>query len=276
MKNITVSELVDKANELRKTTLTMIHKAKSGHPGGALSAADMVAALYFGEMNIDPQNPRWEERDRFVLSKGHVCPVQYSALAMCGFFPWETIYTLRAEGSMLQGHPDMKRCPGIDISTGSLGQGLSCGVGMAVAGKRDKKNYRVFVIVGDGETQEGQIWEAAETASKYKLDNLVVIVDDNGLQCDGACEDIMPNLDIAEKFRAFGFDAIRINGHNMQEIVDTLDHIRGRSDGKPTCIVMETVKGKGVSYMENVASWHGLAPNDEEYKVAMQELEGRC
>lgn len=274
MKDISIEELKQKAIELRKTAITMIHEAKSGHPGGSLSAADIVAALYFKEMNIDPKNPKWEDRDRFILSKGHVCPIQYSALAIQGFFPYETIHTLRQYGSILQGHPDMKKCPGIDISTGSLGQGLSCGVGMAIAGKRDLKDYRVFVIVGDGESQEGQIWEAAQTSVKYGLDNLVVFIDDNGLQCDGVCEDIMPNQDLEKKFNAFGFETRRINGHSMEEIVETLDYIREAKNGKPKCIVCDTVKGKGVSYMEDVVSWHGVAPNDEEYKQAIEEIAG--
>jgi len=274
MKDISVEELKQKAVELRKTTLTMIHEAKSGHPGGSLSAADMVAALYFREMKVDPENPKWEDRDRFILSKGHVCPIQYSALAMLGYFPYETIYTLRQYGSILQGHPDMKRCPGIDISTGSLGQGLSVGVGMALAGKRDEKDYRVFVIVGDGESQEGQIWEAAQTSVKYGLDNLYVIIDDNGLQCDGACDHIMPNQDIEKKFEAFGFETRRIDGHSMEEIVGTLDEMRDIRNQKPKCIVLNTVKGRGVSFMENVVEWHGIAPNADEYKIAMEEVSG--
>jgi len=274
MKDISVEELKQKAVELRKTTLTMIHEAKSGHPGGSLSAADMVAALYFREMKVDPENPKWEDRDRFILSKGHVCPIQYSALAMLGYFPYETIYTLRQYGSILQGHPDMKRCPGIDISTGSLGQGLSVGVGMALAGKRDEKDYRVFIVVGDGESQEGQIWEAAQTSVKYGLDNLYVIIDDNGLQCDGACDHIMPNQDIEKKFEAFGFETRRIDGHSMEEIVGTLDEMRDIRNQKPKCIVLNTVKGRGVSFMENVVEWHGIAPNADEYKIAMEEVSG--
>ena len=274
MKNITVEELKEKAKQLRITAINMIYEAKSGHPGGALSSADLIGALYFKEMNVDPQNPRWQDRDRFILSKGHVCPIQYSALAMRGFFPWDTVHTLRQEGSILQGHPDMKKCPGIDISTGSLGQGLSCAVGMALAGKRDEKHYRVFVLLGDGECQEGQIWEAAQTAVKYGLDNTVVFVDDNGLQCDGSCDDIMPTGDLEKKFEAFGFETCRIDGHNMQEIVDTLDRIRENRNGKPFCVVMDTVKGKGVSYMENVAGWHGMAPNEQEHRIAIAELEG--
>jgi transketolase len=272
MKDISVEELKQKAVELRKTTLTMIHEAKSGHPGGSLSAADMVTALYFKEMNVDPKNPKWEERDRFILSKGHVCPVQYSALAMLGYFPYETIYTLRQYGSILQGHPDMKRCPGIDISTGSLGQGLSVGVGMALAAKRDERDYRVFVVVGDGESQEGQIWEAAQTSVKYGLDNLYVIIDDNGLQCDGTCDYIMPNQDIEKKFEAFGFETRRIDGHSMEDIVDALDELRVIKNEKPKCIVLNTVKGKGVSFMEDVVEWHGMAPNADEYKIAMEEV----
>ncbi|MFP5106862.1 transketolase [Neobacillus sp. C211] len=274
MKDCSVEELKKKAIELRKTAITMIHEAKSGHPGGSLSAADVVAALYFREMNIDPANPQWEDRDRFVLSKGHVCPIQYSALALRGYVPYETIYTLRQYGSPFQGHPDMKKCPGIDISTGSLGQGLSCAVGMALGGKRDSKDYRVFTIVGDGECQEGQIWEAAQSAVKYQLDNLVVFVDDNGLQIDGTTDEIMPNQDLEKKFQAFGFETRRIDGHSMEEIVHTLDDIREAKNGKPKCIVCDTVKGKGVSFMEDVCGWHGVAPNDAEYLHAIEEIAG--
>ncbi|MGM7723167.1 transketolase [Metabacillus sp. Hm71] len=274
MKNISIEELKEKAIEMRKTALTMIHNAQSGHPGGSLSAADLMTALYFKEMNIDPKNPTWEDRDRFVLSKGHVCPIQYSALALLGYVPYETVYTLREYGSPFQGHPDMKKCPGIDISTGSLGQGLSCGVGMAIAGKRDKKNYRVFSLLGDGECQEGQIWEAAQTAVKYKLDNLIVFVDHNRLQIDGFTDEVMPVLDLEKKFEAFGFETKRIDGHSMEEIVETLDEIRELKNGKPKCIILDTVKGKGVSYMEDVADWHGIAPNDEEYKQAIEEIAG--
>lgn len=269
-----VEELKQKAIELRQTALTMIHKAQSGHPGGSLSAADVVAALYFGEMNVDPNNPKWEDRDRFVLSKGHVCPIQYSALALLGFVPYDTIYTLRQYGSPFQGHPDMKKCSGIDISTGSLGQGLSCAVGMALGGKRDAKDYRVFAILGDGECQEGQIWEAAAAAAKYQLDNLVIFVDDNGLQLDGTTDEVMPNQDLERKFGAFGFETKRIDGHSMEEIVGTLDEIREAKNGKPKCIVCNTVKGKGVSFMENVVGWHGVAPNDKEYAQAMAEVAG--
>jgi transketolase len=251
----------------------MIYTAKSGHPGGSLSAADIMTALYFDEMNIEPKNPKWADRDRFILSKGHVCPVLYTCLAMKGFYDMEHIKTLRKYGSILQGHPDMKRTPGVDISTGSLGQGLSTGVGMAIAGKRDKKDYRVFVLVGDGESQEGQIWEAAECAAKYELDNLVVFVDNNGLQNDGVCADIMPTGDLAAKFAAFGFDTYNIDGHKMEEIVDVLDNIRHIKNGKPKCIVAKTIKGKCVSFMENVVAWHGMAPNDEQFKQAVNEIE---
>ncbi|MFB3162453.1 transketolase [Neobacillus sp. 179-J 1A1 HS] len=274
MKNISVEELKQKAIEMRRTAITMIHKAQSGHPGGSLSAADLMTALYFKEMNIDPKNPKWEDRDRFVLSKGHVCPIQYSALALLGYVPFKTIYTLREYGSPFQGHPDMKKCPGIDISTGSLGQGLSCGVGMAIAGKRDGKNYRVFSLLGDGECQEGQIWEAAQTAVKYQLDNLVVFVDNNRLQIDGTTDEVMPLQDIEKKFQAFGFETKRIDGHSMEAIVETLDEVRNAKNGLPKCIVLDTVKGKGVSYMEDVADWHGVAPNDTEFELALAEIAG--
>ncbi len=269
----TIEELQAKAVEMRKTILTMIHKAKSGHPGGALSMADIVTALYFHEMRIDPKNPTMEDRDRFILSKGHACPVVYAALALKGYFDYDVINTLRCEGSILQGHPDMKKCPGIDISTGSLGQGLSCGVGMAIAGKRDKRDYRVFVAVGDGEAQEGQIWEAAQTAAKYALDNLIVIIDDNGLQCDGSCDDIMPTLDLGDKFAAFGFEITRIDGHDMTQILSAFDLINSRKNGRPKCIIADTHKGKGVSFMEDVAEWHGMAPNDEQFATAMADVE---
>ena len=265
--------LKKKAKEVRKTILTMIHEAQSGHPGGSLSAADIVTTLYFSEMNVDPRNPKDPDRDRFILSKGHACPVQYSALALKGYFPYETIMTLRKEGSILQGHPDMKRCPGIDISTGSLGQGLSCGVGMALAAKRDGKNYRVFVLVGDGEADEGQIWEAVETAAKYKLDNLVIFLDHNRLQNDNTTEIVMPSLDLKAKFESFGCDTYAIDGHDIGQIVDVLDTIRAAKGGKPFAVVAETVKGKGVSFMENVVIWHGQAPNDEQYAQAMREVE---
>ena len=266
-------ELREKAKELRKMLLTMIYKAQSGHPGGSLSATDMVASLYFHTLRVDPKNPKWEDRDRFVLSKGHVCPVLYSALIMRGFISEDTIGTLRKQGSILQGHPDMKRCPGIEISTGSLGQGISCAVGMAIAGKMDEKEYRVYTLLGDGECDEGQVWEAAQAANKYQLDNLTVIIDNNGLQNDGFAKDIMPTLDLRAKFEAFGFQAVRIDGHNVDEITAALDFMKTQKNGKPKCIVCNTVKGKGVSFMENVAIWHGLAPNDEQYAQAMEDVE---
>lgn len=276
MENETKVEfLKEKAKELRKTALTMIHEANSGHPGGSLSAADIIAALYFDELKLNPEDPQWEDRDRFVLSKGHVCPILYSAFAHRCFFPFETIYTLRKHGSILQGHPDMKRCPGVDISTGSLGQGISCAVGMAIAYKRDKKDDRVFVLIGDGETNEGQVWEAVESAVKYCLDNLIIIIDNNGLQNDGTCMEIMPTQDLYEKFRAFGCRTYHIDGHDMGQIVDVFGKIRkDKGCCKPIAIVAKTVKGRGVSFMENVVKWHGMAPNDEEYEIAMKELEG--
>ena len=266
-------ELREKAKELRKMLLTMIYKAQSGHPGGSLSATDIVASLYFHTLRVDPKNPKWEDRDRFVLSKGHVCPVLYSALIMRGFISEDTIGTLRKQGSILQGHPDMKRCPGIEISTGSLGQGISCAVGMAIAGKMDEKEYRVYTLLGDGECDEGQVWEAAQAANKYQLDNLTVIIDNNGLQNDGFAKDIMPTLDLRAKFEAFGFQAVRIDGHNVDEITAALDFMKTQKNGKPKCIVCNTVKGKGVSFIENVAIWHGLAPNDEQYAQAMEDVE---
>ncbi len=272
-KEITIEELKERAKQLRKTAVTMIYEAQSGHPGGSLSIADIVACLYFREMNVDPKNPRWPDHDRFILSKGHVCPIQYSALGILGYFPEEDLHTLRKEGSKLQGHPSMTKCPGIDISTGSLGQGLSCGVGMALAGKRDKKDYMVYVVVGDGEADEGQIWEAVMCAYRYQLDNLVVIIDNNGLQLDGTTDEIMPHLDLTKKFDAFGYDTYEIDGHNMEEIVATFDKIQTVKNGKPKFVNAHTVKGKGVSYMENQLAWHGAAPNDEQYAQAMKELE---
>lgn len=262
-----------KARELRTTALKMIHRAGSGHPGGSLSAADFMTALYFDELNIRPEEPHWPDRDRFVLSKGHVCPILYSSLALKGYFPYETIYTLRKQGSILQGHPDMKVCPGVDISTGSLGQGLSTAVGMAIAAKRDAKSYRVFCIIGDGESQEGQIWEAVMSAVKYKLDNLVIIVDNNNLQNDDTCDVVMPTGDLRLKFEAFGCESYGIDGHDMDQIVEIFDTIRDRNNGQPKVIVGKTVKGKGVSFMENVVGWHGMAPNDEQLALALQEIE---
>lgn len=268
-----ISMLKERAKQLRVTALTMIYEAQSGHPGGAFSAADIVAALYYSELKIDPKDPKWPDRDRFVLSKGHVCPILYSALGLLGYFPEKELHTLRKEGSILQGHPDMKKCLGIDISTGSLGQGVSCAAGMALAGKRDKKDYRVFVMAGDGEMNEGIIWEAMMTANKYALDNFVLIMDNNGLQLDGPCSAVMPPLDMSAKAAAFGFDVYDINGHDFEEILSAFDAIRAAKNGKPKFINARTVKGKGVDFMENKAEWHGMAPNAEQYADAMAQLE---
>lgn len=268
-----IAMLKERAKQLRKTAVTMIYEAQSGHPGGSLSAADMVAALYFSEIHIDPQNPNWADRDRFVLSKGHVCPILYSALGILGYFPESVLHTLRQEGSMLQGHPSMVKCPGIDISTGSLGQGAACAVGMALAGKRDGKDYRVFTMVGDGEINEGIVWEAMMCANKYKLDNYIMLFDNNGLQLDGTTDQIMPGLDMSKKAADFGFDVYEIDGHDMAQILDTFDKIRAAKNGKPKFINAHTVKGKGIDYMENSLDWHGKAPNKEQYESAMEQLE---
>ena len=276
MKEVSIKELKNIATDLRMKVVDMIWKAQSGHPGGSLSAAEFVTACYFKYMKVDPKNPRWEDRDRFVLSKGHVCPIQYAALAKLGYFPLETLDTLRKEGSPLQGHPSMVKCPGIDISTGSLGQGLACAVGMALAGKMDKKDYNVYVAVGDGEAQEGEIWEAANTAHKYGLDNLIVFVDYNNLQIDGTCDEVMPNGDLGKKFEAFGWENIVVeDGNDMEQICAAIDKALASKNGKPKCLYAKTVKGKGVSYMENVCSWHGVAPNDKEYEQAMTELKAQ-
>ena len=248
------------------------HNAKSGHPGGSLSAADILTYLYFAEMNVDPQNPAKPDRDRFVLSKGHIAPALYATLAHKGFFPVEELKTLRKIGSRLQGHPDMKKIPGVDMSSGSLGQGISAACGMAKAAKLTGADYRVYAVLGDGEIQEGQVWEAAMFAGFHKLDNLVLIVDNNGLQIDGSIEDVMSPYPIDEKFKAFGFHVINIDGHDFDQIESAYNEAR-TVKGKPTAIIAKTVKGKGVSFMENKASWHGTAPNDEQYEVAMNELQ---
>lgn len=265
-------ELAKTANEVRKGIVTAVHSAKAGHPGGSLSAADMFTYLYFEEMNIDPKNPKMEDRDRFVLSKGHTAPGLYSALANRGYFPVEDLKTLRKLGSYLQGHPCMQETPGVDMSSGSLGQGLSAAVGMALAAKMDNKDYRVYCLCGDGEIQEGQIWEASMFAGHRKLDNLVVIVDNNGLQIDGKVEDVCSPYPIDKKFEAFNFHTININGNDMDEIAAAMKEAR-ETKGMPTAIIMKTVKGKGVSFMENNAGWHGKAPSDEEYAIAMADLE---
>ena len=266
-------ELQKIANEVRKSIVTAVHSAKSGHPGGSLSAADIFTYLYFEEMNIDPKNPKDTDRDRFVLSKGHVAPGLYSVLAERGYFPKEDLTTLRHTGSYLQGHPDMKHIPGVDMSSGSLGQGVSAAVGMAAAGKFDKKDYRVYTLTGDGEIQEGQIWEAAMWAGHRKLDNLVVIVDNNGLQIDGKIDDVCAPYPIDKKFEAFNFHVINVaDGNDMDQLKAAFDEAKA-TKGMPTAIIMKTVKGKGVSFMENQAGWHGKAPNDEEYATAMADLE---
>ena len=265
-------ELQITANEVRKGIVTAVHSAKAGHPGGSLSAADIFTYLYFEEMNIDPKNPKKPDRVRFVLSKGHTAPGLYSTLAQRGYFPVEDLKTLRHLGSYLQGHPDMKHIPGIDMSSGSLGQGVSAAVGMAAAGKYDKKDYRVYTLTGDGEIQEGQIWEAAMWAGHRKLDNLVVIVDNNNLQIDGSVEDVCSPYPIDKKFEAFNFHVINIDGNDFDQIRAAFKEAR-ETKGMPTAIIAKTVKGKGVSFMENAAGWHGKAPNDEEYEIAMADLE---
>jgi len=268
-----IKQLQEKAKEVRKGIIEAVYSNKSGHPGGSLSIADIMTVLYFNQMNIDEKNPKWEDRDRLVLSKGHCSPALYSCLANRGFFDVEKLKTFRNINSNLQGHPDMNKVPGVDISSGSLGQGLSCANGMAIAGKMDNKNYRVYCILGDGEIEEGQVWEAAMASNKYKLDNLCVIVDNNNLQIDGTIEEVMSSYPIDKKFKSFGFQVINIDGHNIQEIIDAFDVAKNVKD-KPTCIIAKTIKGKGVSYMENDVKWHGIAPNEEQYQLAMKELGG--
>ena len=264
-------ELKQKANEVRKGIVTSVHSAKAGHPGGSLSAADMFTFLYFEEMSIDPKNPKMEGRDRFVLSKGHTAPGLYSVLANRGYFPVEDLTTLRKLGSYLQGHPCMQETPGVDMSSGSLGQGISAATGMALAAKLDNKDYRVYTLHGDGEIQEGQVWEAAMFAGARNLDNLVVIVDNNGLQIDGKIEDVCSPYPIDKKFEAFNFNVINIDGHDFDQIRKAMNDAKA-CKGKPTAIIMKTTKGKGVSFMENNAGWHGKAPNDDEYATAMADL----
>ncbi|MBS5713204.1 MAG: transketolase [[Eubacterium] rectale] len=265
-------ELQITANEVRKGIVTAVHSAKAGHPGGSLSAADIFTYLYFEEMNIDPKNPKKPDRDRFVLSKGHTAPGLYSALAQRGYFPVEDLKTLRHLGSYLQGHPDMKHIPGVDMSSGSLGQGISAAVGMALSAKLTNDDYRVYTLLGDGEIQEGQVWEAAMFAGFRRLDNLVVIVDNNGLQIDGPVDQVCSPYPIDEKFKAFNFHVIDLkDGNDMDQIADAFKEARN-TKGMPTAIIAHTVKGKGVSFMENQVGWHGKAPNDEEYAVAMEDL----
>ena len=264
-------ELQITACKVRMGIVESTHGAKAGHPGGSLSAADLFTYLYFKELRVDPKNPKWEERDRFVLSKGHTAPGLYSALALRGFFPVADLPTLRHIDSYLQGHPNMNTVPGVDMSTGSLGQGISCAAGMALGAKHQGKDYRVYTLLGDGEIQEGQVWEACMFAAHYKLDNLCVIVDNNGLQIDGNVADVMSPYPIVDKLEAFGFHVEAIDGHDFEQIENALNAARS-TKGKPTAIVMKTTKGKDVSYMENNAGWHGKAPNDAEYEQAMTEL----
>ena len=272
MEDARKKELSTIANEVRKGIVTAVHSAKSGHPGGSLSAADILTYLYFEKMHIDPKAPKDPDRDRFVLSKGHIAPALYSVLANRGYFPVEDLTTLRHTGSYLQGHPDMKHIPGVDMSSGSLGQGLSAAVGMALAAKLDGKTYRVYAMCGDGEIEEGQIWEASMFAAARKLDNLTVIIDNNNLQIDGSIEEVCSPYPIADKFEAFGFHVICIDGHDLDAIDAAFTEAEGIT-GKPVAIVAKTTKGKGVSFMEDQCGWHGKAPNDEEYAQAMKDLE---
>ena len=267
-----VKKLSEIAKNIRKGIIEAVYSGQSGHPGGSLSIADIMTVLYFYEMNINPENPKDENRDRLVLSKGHCAPALYSTLANRGFFEVEELCTLRNIESRLQGHPDMNKIPGVDMTTGSLGQGLSAANGMAIAGKLNNKDYRVYCIMGDGEIEEGQVWEAAMASNKYKLDNLCVIVDNNNLQIDGTIEEVMSSYPIDEKFKSFGFQVINIDGHNIQEIIDAFDVARNIK-GKPVCIIAKTIKGKGVSFMENKAEWHGKAPNQEQYEQAIKDID---
>lgn len=268
-----IKSLEKTAAEIRCGIIKAIHNAGSGHPGGSLSAADIVTALYFDEMNVDPKDPKMKGRDKFILSKGHAGPVQYSALAVKGYYPMEDFMTLRKLGSKFQGHPDMHKVPGIEMSTGSLGQGISAAGGMALANKLDNDPGRIYVLLGDGEIQEGIVWEALMSAAHYKLDNMVAILDHNGLQIDGKNEDVMTVAPVVEKFQAFGWNVIQIDGHDFKQILDAFKQARA-CKGRPTMIVAETIKGKGVSFMENNAGWHGKAPDEEQTKQALAELGG--
>ncbi len=269
--SLKLENLQEKSKSIRKNIVEMVYSASSGHPGGSLSIADIFTALYFSEVNVDVNNPKKEDRDRVVLSKGHCSPALYATLAEKGFIPKEDLKTFRKIDSYLQGHPDMKKIPGVDMTSGSLGQGLSVANGMALAGKMDNKDYRVYCIMGDGEIQEGQVWEAAMSSSQYELDNLCVIVDNNNLQIDGEIKKVMNPYPIDEKFKSFGFNTLVIDGNNFEEILKAFESAK-EVKGKPTAIIAKTVKGKGVSFMENNAFWHGKAPNEEEYKIAMEEL----
>jgi transketolase len=268
-----LEELTKAARRVRRHIIEMTAEARSGHPGGSLSCADILVALYFQEMKVDPQNPNWPDRDRFVLSKGHAAPALYAVLAERGYFPKEELKTLRKINSILQGHPDMKKTPGVDMTTGSLGQGLSAANGMALAGKLDGKSYRVYVLLGDGELEEGQVWEAAMAAAHYKLDNLTAFVDHNGLQIDGPIVQVMSPEIIQEKFRAFGWHVIDVDGHDFEDIFRAIEEAKS-TKGRPTVIVARTVKGKGVPFMENQVDWHGKAPSREQAEEALKALEG--
>lgn len=272
MKTTDIKELENISKKIRRNIIEEVYSANSGHPGGALSIADILTVLYFNQMNINPENPLDENRDRFVLSKGHASAALYAVLAEKGYFPKEDLKTFRKINSYLQGHPDMKHIPGVDMTTGSLGQGLSAANGMAIISKLDKKDIRVYCLVGDGEIEEGQIWEAAMTSSKYKLDNLCLIVDNNNLQIDGTIEEVMSSYPIDEKFKSFGFNVINIDGHNYEQIIKAFESAK-TCKGKPTVIIAKTIKGKGVSFMENKAEWHGKAPKEEQYVKAMEELQ---
>lgn len=271
MKNADIEYLKNIAKKVRRGIIEAVYNAQSGHPGGSLSVADILTVLYFYQMNVDPKNPKWKDRDRLVLSKGHCSPALYSTLANRGFFDVEKLKEFRNINSNLQGHPDMNKIDGVDMTTGSLGQGLSVAVGMAMSAKLDSKNYRVYAILGDGEIEEGQIWEAAMSANKYKLDNLCVVVDNNNLQIDGSIEDVMSSYPIDEKFKSFGFNVFNIDGNDIKEIIEAFEKAKNEKE-KPTCIIAKTIKGKGVSFMKNQVSWHGKAPNKEQYDLAMQEL----
>ncbi|HHX51090.1 MAG TPA: transketolase [Clostridia bacterium] len=272
MRSDLIIQLEGKAREIRRDIIRMVGEAGSGHPGGSLSAADIVTALYFHVLRIRPQEPSWPDRDRFILSKGHAAPVLYAALAEKGFFPKEELLTLRKLGSRLQGHPDLTKLPGVEMSTGSLGQGLSVANGMALAGKLDGKGYRVYVLLGDGEVQEGMVWEAAMAASHYGLDNLTAILDHNKLQIDGPTSQVMSPEPLAAKWSAFGWHVLEISGHDLAQILDALAKAKNIK-GKPTMIIADTVKGKGVSFMENQVDWHGVAPKPEQVALALEELE---
>jgi len=266
-------QLKELAHQMRIDIVKMLHNVKTGHPGGSLSAVEILVDLYFNQMNVDPKNPKWEDRDRFIAAKGHAAPVVYAALAEKGFFPKEELKNLRQLGSILQGHPDMKKTPGIDLSTGSLGLGLSAGLGMGISAKMSNKSYYTYVLMGDGEIQEGQVWEAAMAAVKFKVDNVIAILDNNGVQLDGTVDEIMPLGDISGKFKAFGWNVLEVDGHDIKALDEAIDKAKA-TKGVPTIIIAKTVKGKGVSFMEGKNEWHGKAIGDKEFEAAMAELGG--